>query len=409
MKTNKNDVNHESKKKAIDELINNIENKVSSTKDKRAFLEYAKYIFLKFSNINKEFIKKTPLLTYSLKRIVYAFITLYITIAVVYVLMTTSIDDKSIMNDFNYAHPPVKPDSDDWNEWVKNKKIALGVYGPMFGQILNYWKNITFFIPKDISLPIKVSHLGIVWGEPERKWFWLGLISNSANGIINYPVFDAFKEAIPLSFTIGASAVALSYLFGVPIGIIAAKNKEKPIDSTISWLFLILISTPATILISIFWLIGIKYLDSAGRWEENDYTNFLAIIGVVLLIMPSIVIETRRYIIDEMTADYTRFAQSKGLSSTYIFYVHIFRNAGIRIVRLIPAALVLSLFGSSILVESFWSVPGMSKYILNGVSTSDLFVVLGYITMSAGIGVFASLSSDLIMVLMDPRIKLSSK
>ncbi|AKU79687.1 oligopeptide ABC transporter permease OppB [Spiroplasma turonicum] len=390
----------------LSNIIDSLENKLNDSGSKKAFFEKLKYSWNKLREVNKEFLKKTPLLMYSLKRIIYAFITLYIAIAVVYVLMVAFIRDADIMNDFNVAKPPVKINSPEYFEWVKNKKIALGIYGPMIEQIFNYLKNITPFIPKEIRMPLKVSNMGITWGEPQTKWFWLGLILNKSNGIINYPVMDSFKDAMPISFTIGFSAVIISYLFGVPLGIIAAKNKEKPIDSFISWLFLLIISAPATIIIALFWMFSLKYMGSAGIWDEDDYTNFLAVIGVVLLIMPSIVISTRRYVIDEMTADYTRFAQSKGLSSSYIFYVHIFRNAGIRIIRLIPGALILSLFGSSILVERFWSAPGMSKYILTGVSTNDVFVVLGYITLSAGVGVFSSLISDLILVLMDPRVKL---
>ncbi|QBQ07945.1 oligopeptide ABC transporter permease [Spiroplasma gladiatoris] len=393
----------------LDEMIENIESKLNNSDSKSAFFEKIKYSFQKFRNINREFFKKTPLLTYSIKRIAYSFLTLYLALAVVYVLMVSTLKDSAIMNDFNYSKPPIPLDGPEWDEWVKNQKIALGIYGSMIKQILYFWRNITFFIPKDITVPLKVSHMGIVWDEPVRKWFWLGLIMNKSNGIINYPVMDSFKEAIPISFTIGFSAVLISYVLGVPLGIIASKNKEKPVDNVITWLFLILISTPATILISIFWLISLKYLGSGGIWGESEVTNLMAIFGVVLLIIPSIVIETRRYVIDEMTSDYTKFAVSKGLSSAYIFYVHIFRNAGIRIVRLVPAALILSLFGSSILVERFWAAPGMSKFILNGVSSSDIFVVLGYITLSAGVGVFSSLLGDILLVVLDPRVKLTKK
>ncbi|AOG60916.1 oligopeptide ABC transporter permease [Spiroplasma helicoides] len=390
------------------DLINRVENKVIESNLRRDKFARLKYLFKKINKKKIDFLNKVPLLSYSIKRIIYAFITLYIAIAFVYILIVLSLDDISVMNDFNFARPPVTVGGPEWKEWVKNKKTALGLDGSLLKQILIYWRNVTPFIPKSIRMPLRVSHVGITWGNPETKWFWLGLILNKSNGIINYPVMDYFKKAIPISFQIGVVAVLISYIFGVPIGILAAKNKEKPVDNVITWWFLILISTPATILISVFWLIGIKYLNSSGIWGENNYTNFLAIIAVALLLMPPIVIDTRRYVIDEMSSDYVKFAQSKGLGSIYIFYVHIFRNAGVRIIRLIPGVLVISLFGSSILVERFWAAPGMSQYILKGVSTKDVFVVLGYITLSAYVGVFSSLIGDLILVLMDPRVKLSN-
>ncbi|ASP28190.1 oligopeptide ABC transporter permease [Spiroplasma corruscae] len=388
-------------------IIEELNNKLNNSYKKRAHFERFKYLFSKFNTINRDFIKKTPLLTYSLKRIIYAFISLYLAIGTVYILIALSINDISIMNDFDFQKPTVRPYSPEWNAVVNNRKEALGLNGPILKQVLIYWRNITPFIPKQIQLPLSVSQVKVVWGEPQTKWFWLGLIMNKSNGIINYPVYDQFKTAMPISFTIGFSSIILSFALGIPLGIICAKNKEKSLDNSLSWLFLIMISAPATILISVFWLLSVQYLGNAGIWGVDDWTNFMAVIALSIITIPGIVIETRRYIIDEMTADYTKFAESKGLSSTYIFYVHIFRNAGVRIIRVIPGALILSLFGSSLLIERFWGAPGMSKYILTGVATNDIFIVLGFITLSAGVGVFSSLVSDLILVLMDPRVKLS--
>jgi oligopeptide transport system permease protein len=68
--------------------------------------------------------------------------------------------------------------------------------------------------------------------------------------------------------------------------------------------------------------------------------------------MPPIVIMTRRYVIDEMTADYTKFAYSQGFSINKIYYVYIFRNAGIKVLRDFPEAFFATLFGASMLVET---------------------------------------------------------
>ncbi|WP_238336056.1 ABC transporter permease subunit [Spiroplasma citri] len=125
------------------------------------------------------------------------------------------------------------------------------------------------------------------------------------------------------------------------------------------------------------------------------------------MIAPPIVINTRRYVIDEMTADYTKFALSKGMTNRYIFYIHIFRNAGIRIFRLLPAAFVTTIFGASIFAEQNWAIPGMSKFIVSGVGNKDSFVVMGYILLTATAGIATSLISDIMMAILDPRVKLT--
>jgi oligopeptide transport system permease protein len=68
--------------------------------------------------------------------------------------------------------------------------------------------------------------------------------------------------------------------------------------------------------------------------------------------MPLVVIMTRRYMVDEMNADYTKFAYSQGFSTNRVFYVYIFRNAGIKILATFPVLFLSMLVGTSLLVET---------------------------------------------------------
>ncbi|AGR42333.1 oligopeptide ABC transporter permease OppB [Spiroplasma diminutum] len=376
---------------------------------KASHLEKVRSVFRKSNSTFDEFMQKNPLFSYSLKRILYAFITLYIAIAVVFIMLRIVTTDGAYLADVNLDKMNITYGSKEYYNLLNNRKDLFGVSGPMIQQMFIYLRNITPFIPKTVILNPVMDNAGNITGESTTMWFYLGVFMNKASGGASMSlVQEAFKRSIPTSFKIGSIGVLLSYVLGVPLGILAAKNKEKSADNAINGTSLVISAIPALVIISLLYKMSIYVFGANGTYEGATLgTKIWPVIGVMLLIMPMIIVNTRRFVLDEMTADYAKFALSKGLSEKYVFYVHIFRNAGVRLIKTLPEVFVLTLFGSSILVERHWSIDGMSKFILNGVANKDTFVVLGYIFVSASAGVFSSLIGDLLLATLDPRIKLT--
>ncbi|WP_239498863.1 oligopeptide ABC transporter permease OppB [Spiroplasma citri] len=233
--------------------------------------------------------------------------------------------------------------------------------------------NIMPFIKKTIIVNSAFDPItGELVGEKVTTWFYLGVVFSTAVAQPGELVSDIFARAIPYSFGFGSVAVLLAYLIGVPLGIIAAKNKERGVDNTINAGSIIFLAIPPVVLVVGIYLISINFFYAHGLFSSGTFdTKFWPVFAIFLMIAPPIVINTRRYVIDEMTADYTKFALSKGMTNRYIFYIHIFRNAGIRIFRLLPAAFVTTIFGASIFAEQNWAIPGMSKFIVSGVGNKD--------------------------------------
>ncbi|QHX36859.1 oligopeptide ABC transporter permease OppB [Spiroplasma sp. BIUS-1] len=391
------------------EMFDEISLKDEVKQTKTSGLEKLKNGFRKTNASFDEFMQKNPLFSYSLKRILYAFITLYIAIAVVFVMLRMVTTDGAYLSDIDLAKHGIVYDTPEYWNLLENRMKMFGVWGPMLEQMFIYLRNITPFIPKTVILNAQIDSSGSIVGESVTMWFYLGVFMNKASGgVPGSLVQEAFGRSIPTSFKIGSIGVLMSYLIGVPLGILAAKNKEKAADNAINGTSLIISAIPALVVISLLYKMSIYVFGAQGAYEgSNLATKIWPVIGVMLLVMPMIIVNTRRFVLDEMTADYAKFALSKGLSEKYVFYVHIFRNAGIRLVKTLPEIFVLTLFGSSILVERHWSIDGMSKFILNGVANKDTFVVLGYIFVSAAAGVFSSLLGDLLLASLDPRIKLT--
>ncbi|AGR41455.1 oligopeptide ABC transporter permease OppB [Spiroplasma taiwanense] len=396
---------------SLDELVEstNLDNEIINLRTSK--FEKLKFGLNKVNSSFEDFMDKTPLFSYSLKRIFYAFITLYIAIAFVFIMLRIVTTDSAYLADINLEKMGIEFGTDAYYNLLNNRMKAFGVDGSLITQLFIYLRNITPFIPKDILLNPVVDTSGNVLGEHKQMWFYLGVFMNKASGgqVLSL-VQDAFARSIPTSFAVGSIAVVFSYILGVPLGILAAKNKDKSSDSAINGTSLIISAIPALVLISLLYKMSIYVFGANGTYDGSSFgTKIWPVIGVMLLIMPMIIVSTRRYVIDEMTADYAKFALSKGLSEKYVFYIHIFRNAGIRLIKTMPEVFIITLFGSSILVERHWSIDGMSKFILNGVANKDTFVVLGYIFVSASAGVFSSLVGDLLLAMLDPRIKLTKK
>ncbi|ATZ16562.1 oligopeptide transport system permease protein [Entomoplasma freundtii] len=364
-----------------------------------------------WSGTNKFFLQH-PLIGYSFRRIIYGLITLLIAIILLFIII------RSVTNDIQYLpanYQSLKLSDKQLEELLVNRMKLFGVYGPMGQQLANYLRNLCPFIPKDILVfdyyEFSPDGSSIVYWEEifERRWVYLGVTSSPSIADSSTDVMTLFNKAIPYSFVFGSIAVVISYLIGIPLGIEAAKKKGKPSDSIINASSITLIAVPAVVIVIGIYLLSVAGFNNSGLFSSGAFaTRFWPIVVLVLMMMPSTVVLTRRYVVDEMTSDYARFALSKGMTNNKVYYVHIFRNAGIRILKQFPLDLAVTLFGASILTEQQWGIPGMGRYIVSAVSgDKDSFVILGYVSFAAFVTVFSSLISDLLMVGLDPRVKLT--
>ena len=117
---------------------------------------------------------------------------------------------------------------------------------------------------------------------------------------------------------------------------------------------------------------------------------------------------TRRYMIDQSNSDYVKFARAKGLSEGEIFNRHILKNAIIPIVNQIPVSIVMTISGS-VITETVFAIPGMGKMLPDSINMLNNNMVITLTFIFTGLSVFAVLVGDLLMTVIDPRIKLTEK
>ena len=215
---------------------------------------------------------------------------------------------------------------------------------------------------------------------------------------------------IGYSFTIGIISVALSYLLGIPLGIIMARKKDKFIDQLGTVYIVFILAVPSLAYIFLFKAIGGKLgLPTTFDMESTSkLVYFLPIISLSLPSVASLMKWLRRYMIDQMNSDYVKFARSGGLSESEIFNRHILKNAIIPLVHGIPASVLGALVGA-IITERVYVVPGAGNLLTKAINMYDNGVIVGVALFYAVLSVVSILLGDILMSMVDPRISFTSK
>ena len=113
----------------------------------------------------------------------------------------------------------------------------------------------------------------------------------------------------------------------------------------------------------------------------------------------------RTVILDELYKDYVKTAYAKGLSPTAVLFRHVLPNAMIPIVTNTALSLPF-LYTGSLLLESFFGIPGLGGLSVNAINSADVDVVRGVVLVGAALYVVASLLTDVCYAMVDPRVKL---
>ncbi len=246
----------------------------------------------------------------------------------------------------------------------------------------------------------------------------------SANSLNSNPVFpdrytddytnvDTVKgnlSKMGFSFVIGLIATIMAYLIGVPLGIVMAQHKDGIGDKIGTAYIVFIMAVPSLAYIFMFKAVG-GLLKLPTTFDMESKSKLMFVLPIVSLALPSIgnlMKWMRRYMIDQMNADYVKFARSGGLTEGEIFRKHIMKNAIIPIAHGIPASVLGALTGA-IITERVYVVPGAGNLLTTAINNYDNGVIVGLTLFYATLSVISIILGDVVMSLVDPRISFSSK
>jgi peptide/nickel transport system permease protein len=221
---------------------------------------------------------------------------------------------------------------------------------------------------------------------------------------------QAIKERYGPSLAIAIPALIIGLLVNVTVAMLLAFFKGTYLDSWGVILCVMLMSISV-----LFYIVGGQYLFARVlKWVPiSGYADGWSSFKFVLLPIAVSVVGGigagvrwyRSFFVEEMNKDYVRTAKAKGLSDTTILFKHVLRNAMIPILTGIVVVLPL-LFMGSLLLESFFAVPGLGSYTIDAIRNQDFAIVRAMVYLGSVLYILGLLLTDISYVMVDPRIKL---
>jgi len=222
-------------------------------------------------------------------------------------------------------------------------------------------------------------------------------------------VNEMMADGWPASATLGAVATILIILLGLPMGIVAALNRNKPADRITMVISTVGVVVPSFVMATFllyFFSIKVELFPTFGVESYKGY--ILPAICLAIGPVCGIARLARSSMLDTLSQDYMRTAESKGLSRSRIIIVHGLRNSLIPVTTSLGMIFAAMLTGTFV-IEKIFAVPGLGRYFVFSITNRDYTAVMGLTILSSAIMVVAVFLIDIIYLLIDPRIKLYEK
>ncbi|HVU13172.1 MAG TPA: ABC transporter permease [Phototrophicaceae bacterium] len=234
------------------------------------------------------------------------------------------------------------------------------------------------------------------------------------------PVFNIVMGRIPATLELGAMALLLSIIVGMPIGILAAIGRGRAFDNVTRVLAVLINAIPA------FWL-GLILILIFGAWLDilpmgsrcavtltgtcppiYQRLNYLILPTIVLAAAPiaSYSRFMRASMLETISKDYIRTAQAKGLSRREVWFRHGARNALIPLATFLGPA-IAGLLGGAAVVETIFSWPGLGLLAVRAVVQQDYPIVMATVIIAGAGTLIGLLITDVLYAVIDPRIRFS--
>lgn len=238
--------------------------------------------------------------------------------------------------------------------------------------------------------------------------------------VYNDPVHEMILSRMPIAAYFGLLTAILTYAVCLPLGVLKALKHRTFIDTSSSILIFLGYSIPGFALgaimlvhlgarMNLFPLFGLTspnfdQLDDWSKIKDIAHHTVLPLICYVVGSFAMLTMLTKNNLMDNLAADYVRTAVAKGVSFRKAVFGHAFRNSMIPVATSL-GGLVEIFIGGSMLIESVFDIQGFGLLQYQSVLARDVPLIMGTLTISAFLMLIGNVLSDLIVAMVDPRIK----
>ncbi|MBC1545309.1 ABC transporter permease [Listeria sp. FSL L7-0233] len=302
---------------------------------------------------------------YTLKRVLYMLITLFIIASVTFVLM-------KFLPGTPYRNQEKLSDE---QIHMMNEKYGLNDSIPV--QYFNY---MTGLVKGDLGVSFQLD---------------------------NRPVSEILGALIGPSVQLALEAMVFGVIFGILLGVVAAMYQNKWPDYTSTFIAILGKSVPSFVFATVlqYWLgAKLQILPVAGWGTFAD--TILPAFALAMFPLATAARFMRTELIDVFASDYVLLAKAKGNSRTEVAVKHAIRNALIPLITVL-GPLSVALMTGSLVIENIYSIPGIGSQFVSSIQMNDYPVIMGTTLLFAAMLVFVILVVDILYGLIDPRIRVS--
>jgi peptide/nickel transport system permease protein len=222
---------------------------------------------------------------------------------------------------------------------------------------------------------------------------------------LNRSVTTLIMNAFPNTLLLAACAAVVSWMIGIPAGIISAVRRDTMVDHFFMGFSLLGVSMPifwSALLMQYIFAVQLKWLPVSGFY------------GYQYVIMPALVLGwssagviarlTRSSLLEVMRHDYIRTARAKGLHETLVITRHALKNSLIPVVT-IMAIQVASLLSGAVITEAIFGIPGVGRISVNAIQARDMPLLQGSVLFATVLVILGNLLADILYSVLDPRIR----
>ena len=234
------------------------------------------------------------------------------------------------------------------------------------------------------------------------------------------PVLTKIMERLPLTVGMNVTAMLLTLLIAIPVGIASACRQNSLFDRSVTVLVFLGFAMPSfwlALLLMMFFGIELQWLPISGLTSMNyeqltlwgkfcDLAKHLALPILVYTVggLASMSRYMRACMLEVLRQDYILTARAKGLNETTIIRRHALRNALLPVITLLGLS-VPGLIGGSVIIESIFALPGLGQLFYAAVMARDYTMIMGNLVLGAVLTLFGNLLADVCYGLADPRIR----
>ena len=230
-----------------------------------------------------------------------------------------------------------------------------------------------------------------------------GDLGNS--GVKRRPVIEMLGERLPATLQLAAAGLMVAMFVGIPLGIIAAINRDSLIDKFAKIFAIVGMSAPQ------FWIAIMSIMLFAAYWKilpthgKGGIDHFiLPAITISLFIMAGFMRLTRSSMLEVLDSEFVKFARIKGLNERMVIYKHALKNAIIPILTFGGVSFA-GLLNGAIVIEVVFAWPGLGRLMLDSIRERDTQVIMATILTSGLLYIVMATIVDILYAYVDPRIR----